>query len=168
MDTQDLTRLLIKRGVEVERHFDKYKLIDLFYKYVLPLPQRKHRPNRKGLLLAQSQQLLDKLKLVPPTTTNKLMKNHAVKRSALDRNDVPLKKQGLINSPLTSDSNQKVPLKLAVNFKRKVIKLGSSTISTEVQPVTTSTTHSNSTATQKVQTTAEPPEKKARAKITWP
>lgn len=89
-------------------------------------------------------------------------------RSALDRNDVPLKKQGLINSPLTSDSNQKVPLKLAVNFKRKVIKLGSSTISTEVQPVTTSTTHSNSTATQKVQTTAEPPEKKARAKITWP
>jgi len=79
-----------------------------------------------------------------------------------------LKKQGLINSPLTSDSNQKVPLKLAVNFKRKVIKLGSSTISTEVQPVTTSTTHSNSTATQKVQTTAEPPEKKARAKITWP
>jgi len=72
---------VLQRGVEVERHFDKYKLIDLFYKYVLPLPQRKHRPNRKGLLLAQSQQLLDKLKLVPPTTTNKLMKNHAVKRS---------------------------------------------------------------------------------------
>lgn len=34
---------------------DKYELIQLFYKYIAPLPQRKFRANRLGTLLSDSQ-----------------------------------------------------------------------------------------------------------------
>lgn len=34
---------------------DKYELVQLFYKYVAPLPQRKFRANRLGALLTSNQ-----------------------------------------------------------------------------------------------------------------
>lgn len=34
---------------------DKYRLVELFYAYLLPLPQRKYRPNRRGKALTKSQ-----------------------------------------------------------------------------------------------------------------
>ncbi|CAF2700817.1 unnamed protein product [Rotaria sp. Silwood2] len=34
---------------------DKYELIQLFYKYIAPLPQRKFRTNRLGTMLTNSQ-----------------------------------------------------------------------------------------------------------------
>ncbi len=34
---------------------DKYELIQLFYKYIAPLPQRKFRANRLGTMLTNNQ-----------------------------------------------------------------------------------------------------------------
>ncbi len=34
---------------------DKYELVQLFYKYIAPLPQRKFRANRWGVMLTNSQ-----------------------------------------------------------------------------------------------------------------
>ncbi|CAF1027689.1 unnamed protein product [Adineta steineri] len=51
---EQLKKYLIKFvGPDVTN--DKYELIQLFYKYIAPLPQRKFRTNRLGTILTQNQ-----------------------------------------------------------------------------------------------------------------
>ncbi len=45
---------------------DRYELIQLFYKYIAPLPQRKFRTNRLGTMLTDSQRQFQGEKRVSP------------------------------------------------------------------------------------------------------
>ncbi|KAL3882943.1 hypothetical protein ACJMK2_029245 [Sinanodonta woodiana] len=115
----DIVNILKQRCIKVDglEKLEKHKLVELFYEYILPLPQRKYRLNRRGRLMTKNQiQLAKKRKLSSSTTQ--------------DEGEPVLKKKssGLLNSFALGYSNSeciKVP-ETCINMERKTIKLSSS------------------------------------------
>ncbi|XP_013399711.1 ashwin isoform X2 [Lingula anatina] len=56
-----LMHILTQRGLQLNQFEDKVTLVDMYYKHVIPLPQRRYRPNRRGKLMVKKQQLKRKL-----------------------------------------------------------------------------------------------------------
>lgn len=98
---------------------DRTELLNLYYKTVLPLPQREYRSNRRGKYLAKKQFSL--LKQENPSQEEKFSKN--ISNNKLDSQ--PTKLQCLVNSPklLISESPRLKPPPNVINFERKTIKL---------------------------------------------
>ena len=59
---------------------DKYELIQLFNKYITPLPQRKFRANRLGTLLTSSQKQFGEEKRSLPVDSNQGEKHESDRR----------------------------------------------------------------------------------------
>ena len=54
--------LFLQRYIRYDNleELDKQDLLDLYYKYIIPLPQRKYRPNRRGREMTKKQIILAK------------------------------------------------------------------------------------------------------------
>ncbi|CAG5132098.1 unnamed protein product [Candidula unifasciata] len=112
-----LRQRFIKHSKSDLESLPKEDLVELFNRYVLPLPQRKYRSNRRGQEMTRKQILLDKSlkrKSADDSDQSKTKKNRA---------DVP--SSGLINhvnSSAAPAARLKPPPSL-VNFEKKVVKL---------------------------------------------
>ncbi|KAK3582037.1 hypothetical protein CHS0354_025643 [Potamilus streckersoni] len=115
----DIVNLFKQRCIKVDglEKLEKHKLVELFYRYILPLPQRKYRLNRRGRLMTKNQIQLAKKRKLSSTTTQ-------------DEGEPVLKKKssGLLNSfDLGSSSSERIKNPVTcINMERKTIKLGSS------------------------------------------
>lgn len=72
-----------QRGVNVPKERPHHVLVELFYRYLLPLPQRTYRANRQGRALAYSQMRIDKRKKQDKQISNQLLED-AKKRLVAD------------------------------------------------------------------------------------
>ncbi|XP_050392297.1 ashwin [Patella vulgata] len=95
---------------------DKEELLNLYYQYILPLPQRKYKLNRRGREMTKKQIL-------------KAKKRRFVNTSTTD-GDPPKKKrlstESLLITPSGSPSaNRLKPPPSCINYDKKVIKLNS-------------------------------------------
>ncbi|XP_046570899.1 uncharacterized protein LOC124279141 isoform X2 [Haliotis rubra] len=126
---------------------DKEELLQLYYKYILPLPQRQYRQNRRGQDLTKKQILLAKKRRI----------------TAPDMDEPPQKKQkiaGLDSSssrfltsfsdPSKGGGDRLKPPPSCIDTSRKVIKLGSGSKSTTPGSPTKSVSQDDSTLSKKI------------------
>ncbi|XP_041352471.1 ashwin-like [Gigantopelta aegis] len=97
---------------------DKQDLLDLYYKYIIPLPQRKYRPNRRGREMTKKQIILAKKR--------RLEWKDSEEPPAKKKSDIASSRFMSSFDPSSSQSRLKPPPS-CVNFDKKVVKLGSGT-----------------------------------------
>ncbi|XP_069102861.1 ashwin-like [Argopecten irradians] len=106
---------------------EKDDLVELYYKYVIPLPQRKYRMNRRGREMTRKQILLaKKRKIMAPDETEPTEKKQHVDSSINSRFITSL------NDPSKAENRLKPPPS-CIDFKRKTIKLGSTSKPSQAQ-----------------------------------
>ncbi|GFO27248.1 Ashwin [Plakobranchus ocellatus] len=101
---------------------DKEALVDLYNRFILPLPQRTYRQNRKGQQMTQAQKVNDRKRKIHFLDRD-VNTNTTAKRKSLAAGP----STGLINhhnSPSKSVSRLKPPPS-CINFEKKVIRLKS-------------------------------------------
>ncbi|XP_014781097.1 ashwin [Octopus bimaculoides] len=95
---------------------DKDELIDIYNRYLLPLPQRKYRSNCRGVLMTNKQILLAKRS---KSTANEVSKNSA------DVQEKPMPRFMSSYNPSTESTTHVKPPVSCINFDRKTIRLNS-------------------------------------------
>lgn len=120
LSKETILRLLKLRGIDQPGidSFDKNVLVDVYNRYLLPLPQRKYRMNRRGQQMTKKQIILAKMSKTPSDAEIKKNSAEPVEK-ALPR----------FMSPFTPSTDSSSPLKpppSCINFERKTIKLNSS------------------------------------------
>ncbi|KAK2145190.1 hypothetical protein LSH36_696g01086 [Paralvinella palmiformis] len=109
--------------------FDNNALVELFYKNIAPHPQRKYRANRRGQRMTKNQTMREKRKRTHDQITG----------SSDQSSSSPISQpySGLINSfNLKTASDRLKPPPTAINFDRKIVKLGKSSTATNHHSVT--------------------------------
>ncbi|XP_067675636.1 ashwin-like [Haliotis asinina] len=143
-----LLYILEQRYIQMSnlRGLDKEELLQLYYKYILPLPQRRYRQNRRGQDLTKKQILMAKKRRI----------------NASDMDEPPHKKQNMTGSDSTSrfltsfnDTSKGVfdrlkPPPSCIDASRKVIRLGSGSKSTTLGSPTKSASQDISTLSKKI------------------
>ncbi|BFZ24992.1 hypothetical protein BsWGS_28031 [Bradybaena similaris] len=158
-----LGQRFIKRAKADLESLQKDDLVELYNRYVLPLPQRKYRNNRRGQEMTRKQILLDK----------------SLKRKSTEDSDQPKTKNtkadlptsGLVNH-VNSSSAPTARLKpppTLINFEKKVVKL---TASGDTGSKPASSLQVDIQKVNEVQEASKDngpsPAKKKFEKITWP
>ncbi|XP_021355339.1 ashwin-like [Mizuhopecten yessoensis] len=99
---------------------EKDDLVELYYKYVIPLPQRKYKMNRRGREMTRKQIMLaKKRKIVAPDETE------PAKKKRHEDNTVNSRFITSFNDPSKAESRLKPPPS-CIDLTKKTIKLGSS------------------------------------------
>ncbi|XP_046335581.2 ashwin-like [Haliotis rufescens] len=144
-----LLYILEQRYIKIPdlQSLDKEELLQLYYKYILPLPQRRYRQNRRGRDLTKKQVLMAKKRRI----------------TAPDMEEPPLKKQNMDGSdssssrfltsfsdPSKGGGDRLKPPPSCIDTSRKVIKLGSGSKSTTPASPTKSTSQDVSTLSKKI------------------
>jgi len=153
---------------ELEK-MEKEDLVNLYYSYILPRPQRQYKQNRRGREMTKKQIIMaKKRKLELPDE-----KAEPSKKKFAPNN----KSAGLVNSFDIPTSRLKPPPS-CVNFEKKTVKLNSSsTTKNEQEKVSLNKPSPNKTIKLSVPSTKEKsseegskvsPDKKKFSKITWP
>ncbi|KAJ8027483.1 hypothetical protein HOLleu_32636 [Holothuria leucospilota] len=124
LSKEDLIRLLKERHIKIEEaQVDKAKLVNLFQRTLMPLPQRVPRNNRRG---KRTKALIKKLDALKPK--NEKAQNAVEYQNPKKKKTSEVKKGLLISSELNLSSGPRLkPPPVVINKKRAVIKLGSST-----------------------------------------
>ncbi|KAJ8314469.1 hypothetical protein KUTeg_006619, partial [Tegillarca granosa] len=102
---------------------DKEYLIELFYRYVIPKPQRKYRLNRRGKLMTKKQIIMAKKRKITSPDEGEPPE----KKSTGDGNNSRF--MSSFKDPSSHDRLKPPPS--CINFERKKIKLSSSTSSSK-------------------------------------
>ncbi|GAB1605165.1 ashwin-like [Argonauta hians] len=98
---------------------DKDELVDIYNRYLLPLPQRKYRSNYRGMLMTRKQIQLAK------STKSPLNEEGASKNSAdTQKQSMPRFMSSYTPASTDSSSPAKLPAS-CINFERKTIRLNS-------------------------------------------
>ncbi|XP_060068363.1 ashwin-like [Ylistrum balloti] len=128
MAKEGLLDILRQRYVshpDIER-LEKEELVELYYKYVIPLPQRKYRMNRRGREMTRKQILLaKKRKITAPDDTE------PVKKKQYEDSTVNSRLISSFNDP--SKGERLKPPPSCIDFNKKTIKLGSGPKSSPTQ-----------------------------------
>ncbi|XP_033739652.1 ashwin-like [Pecten maximus] len=115
----DILRQRYVNHPDIER-LEKDDLVELYYKYVIPLPQRKYRMNRRGREMTKKQILLaKKRKIMAPDETEPAKKRQHEDSTTNSRFITSF------NDPSKAENRLKPPPS-CIDFKKKTIKLGSS------------------------------------------
>lgn len=117
---QELISILRKRYIKADslEMLDKDELVELYNKYILPLPQRKYRVNRRGQQMTKKQVLAEKKRRLESSEENKDDQPKTKRRTSgnlLTSFDIPSSGSGDRLKPPPS----------CVNFEKKKIKLNS-------------------------------------------
>ncbi|KAK7108169.1 ashwin-like [Littorina saxatilis] len=132
LSKEGLVEILSQRFVKLPddtEHTSKDDLLELYYKYIIPRPQRQYRQNRRGREMTKKQILQSKKRKI----------------TGPDDSEPPAKymKSAEYSRPVTSFDgvavgNRLKPPPSCINFEKKVIKLGGS--STTQSPSNTANT----------------------------
>ncbi|RUS90347.1 hypothetical protein EGW08_001842 [Elysia chlorotica] len=152
---------------------EKEALVDLYNRYILPLPQRTYRPNKAGQVMTRCQKMLDRKRKI--TFPDVVERNSSAKKACVEETS-----SGLINhqrSPLPSGDRLKPPPS-CINFERKRVKLkpcikmltdGNETpTSSKSELADTNGNKKKSNTSPPSQQDSSSPKKKKLVPISWP